>query len=50
MGVGAGFYMYDVILKKFPFVFHLLISSCLSFYPPDNHNNSHVVCWRGDGL
>ena len=29
MGVGAGLYMYDVVVKSSRSLFHLLMSSCL---------------------
>jgi len=30
MGVGSGLYMYDVVVKRWRSLFHLLMSSCTS--------------------
>jgi len=34
MGVGAGLYMYDVVVKSSRSLSHLLMSSCLLFASP----------------
>ena len=51
MGVGAGVYMYDVVVKSSCSLSHLLMSSCLTFvfllpvtgWPPSTRNVAYKV-------
>jgi len=43
MGVGAGLYMCDVVVKSSRSLSHLLMSSCIVYYM--NEGNSHSHAW-----
>jgi len=48
MGVGAGLYMYDVLVKSSRSLSHLLISSCIQTVAPKRfalYYRSRTVAW-----
>ena len=48
MGVGAGLYMYDVVVKSSRSLSHLLMSSCYSFllFSSGGQLDKHCLFWQ----
>jgi len=46
MGVGAGLYMYDIVVKSSRSLSHLLVSSCRKFFLKFDHS---LLCSLNNG-